>query len=82
MDNRRVLIPLPDVAARTALVRHLLRNQKTSVTDGELCRFIEGHTEGYSGSDLTALCKDAAMAPLRELGPHIAGVQEAEVPSH
>lgn len=28
--------------------------------------------QGYSGSDLTLLCREAAIAPLRELGARIA----------
>jgi spastin len=32
-------------------------------------------TEGYSASDITALCREAALGPIRELGPAIASVK-------
>lgn len=35
---------------------------------------------GYSGSDLQALCEEAAMVPIRELGPkHILTIKPNQV---
>ena len=77
--TRRILIPLPDAAARQALVAHLLSGQACAFTAKELHGFLIACTEGYSGADLAALCKDAALAPLRELGTRIQDVPAASV---
>jgi len=36
-------------------------------------------TEGFSGSDITALAKDAAMGPLRKLGDRLLSVPIDEI---
>lgn len=76
--TKRVYVPLPDPAGRASVLQHLLRGQATKLTQPELSRVVRA-TEGYSASDLAALCKEAAMVPVRELGARIAVVQANQV---
>ncbi|KAF1946735.1 AAA-domain-containing protein [Clathrospora elynae] len=64
---RRQYIPLPEDWVRKQQVKTLLSHQKHELNDGDLDRLVK-LTEGFSGSDITALAKDAAMGPLRSLG--------------
>ncbi|RLN69301.1 hypothetical protein BBJ28_00004020 [Nothophytophthora sp. Chile5] len=66
------------IYAREGLIRHLLRSQKFSLSTREMKHIVKA-TEGYSGSDLKAVCKDAALGPIRELGAKIADVTAEEV---
>ncbi|EFJ46695.1 hypothetical protein VOLCADRAFT_62257, partial [Volvox carteri f. nagariensis] len=66
--TKRIYIPLPDAEGRRAVLTHLLKGQRVSLTDRDVVGLVRS-TEGYSASDLAALCKEAAMAPLRELAP-------------
>ncbi|CAF1679488.1 unnamed protein product, partial [Adineta ricciae] len=63
---RRIYIQLPDRSTRIQLLKHLLLKQEHDLTGKDFER-IANETDGYSGSDLTALAKDAAMGPVREL---------------
>ncbi|KPI34936.1 putative AAA domain-containing protein [Cyphellophora attinorum] len=64
---RRQYIPLPEHETREKQLRTLLGYQKHDLDDEDIQRLVEA-TDGYSGSDITALAKDAAMGPLRNLG--------------
>lgn len=61
---KRVYVTLPDVDTRAELLKKLLAKQGCSLQPAELKRLAK-LTEGYSGSDLTALAKDAALGPIR-----------------
>uniref|UniRef100_A0A2M4CQT9 Spastin n=1 Tax=Anopheles darlingi TaxID=43151 RepID=A0A2M4CQT9_ANODA len=63
---KRVYVTLPDLDTRELLLRRLLQKQGSPLGDGDLRR-LALLTEGYSGSDLTALARDAALEPIREL---------------
>ncbi|CAF0779614.1 unnamed protein product [Rotaria sp. Silwood1] len=62
----RIYIHLPDSRTRRHLLQHLLSKQEHSLTASDF-EWIASETHNYSGSDLTALAKDAAMGPVREL---------------
>ncbi|KAI9842221.1 MAG: hypothetical protein M1838_003233 [Thelocarpon superellum] len=64
---RRQYIPLPEGPVRGTQLRTLLGHQKHNLDEEDLQRLIR-LTDGFSGSDITALAKDAAMGPLRSLG--------------
>ncbi|XP_044263474.1 spastin isoform X1 [Tribolium madens] len=65
---KRVYVTLPDLETRIRLFKMLLAKQGCTLTQQELKR-LATLTEGYSASDLTALAKDAALGPIRELQP-------------
>ncbi|XP_038709654.1 spastin isoform X2 [Tripterygium wilfordii] len=75
---KRIYVPLPDENIRRLLLKHKLKGQSSSLSDGDLERLARD-TEGYSGSDLKALCEEAAMMPIRELGANVLTVQANQV---
>ncbi|KAM7505957.1 hypothetical protein LguiB_004861 [Lonicera macranthoides] len=62
--EKRILVPLPEPEARRAMFEELL----PSPTDEKLpYEILVDRTEGYSGSDIRLVCKEAAMQPLRRV---------------
>ncbi|KAI0154068.1 P-loop containing nucleoside triphosphate hydrolase protein [Pestalotiopsis sp. NC0098] len=64
---RRQYIPLPEPETRATQLSTLLGQQNHSLTADDMAELVL-LTDGFSGSDITALAKDAAMGPLRSLG--------------
>ncbi|XP_066940069.1 spastin isoform X2 [Macrobrachium rosenbergii] len=66
--SKRVYVSLPDKDTRALLLSKLVSKQKSELSSKEM-EILASLTDGYSGSDLTSLAKDAALAPIRELKP-------------
>ncbi|KAK1442263.1 AAA domain-containing protein [Babesia gibsoni] len=63
--ERRIYIPLPDLTARKVLLNICLKDCNNELSDADL-EEIARLTEGYSGSDLNVMVRDARMQPLRQ----------------
>ncbi|XP_063231030.1 spastin isoform X4 [Bacillus rossius redtenbacheri] len=66
--SKRIYVTLPDQTTRVLLLSRLLGKHHSPLSGDELQRLAR-LTDGYSGSDLTSLAKDAALGPIRELNP-------------
>ncbi|XP_052139582.1 ATPase family AAA domain-containing protein FIGL1 isoform X2 [Oryza glaberrima] len=64
--TKRLYIPLPSPEARAWIIRNLLEKDGLFKLSEEETNIVCKLTEGYSGSDMKNLVKDASMGPLRE----------------
>ncbi|ODN05105.1 Fidgetin-like protein 1 [Orchesella cincta] len=64
---KRIYIPLPDLEGRKQLVKNLLREYSSKLTENDFDS-IAKMTDGYSGADMNSLCKEAAYGPIRDVG--------------
>ena len=65
--QKRLMIPLPDDSARMQMLVAGLKSLAHTLTDAEL-HAVVSDTDGYSGSDMSGLCREAAMEPMRDDG--------------
>ncbi|CDJ26359.1 hypothetical protein CFC21_041989 [Triticum aestivum] len=72
--EKRILVPLPEAEARHAMFEEFLPS--TPDTMKIPYDVLVENTEGYSGSDIRLVCKEAAMQPLRRLMAVLEGRQE------
>ncbi|XP_014055255.1 fidgetin-like protein 1 isoform X1 [Salmo salar] len=63
---KRLYIPLPEAAARRQIVSNLMACEKSQLEEEELENVVTG-TEGFSGADMTGLCREAALGPIRSI---------------
>ncbi|XP_076064208.1 katanin p60 ATPase-containing subunit A-like 2 [Oratosquilla oratoria] len=72
--EKRILVPLPSVAARESMFKHHLPEVLHDLQEAghEVHTHLEYHqlasiSDGYSGSDIKVVCKEAAMTCLRKV---------------
>ena len=63
--EKRIYIPLPDIHARAAQFKIRLGKTPHNLAEEDFLDLAQG-TEGYSGSDITVVVKEAMMMPVRK----------------
>ncbi|XP_010774242.1 fidgetin-like protein 1 [Notothenia coriiceps] len=63
---KRLYIPLPEGTARRQIITNLMTQEKNQLGEPELDSVVAA-TEGFSGADMTQLCREAALGPIRSI---------------
>uniref|UniRef100_A0A7S4L489 AAA+ ATPase domain-containing protein n=1 Tax=Paramoeba aestuarina TaxID=180227 RepID=A0A7S4L489_9EUKA len=75
---KKILVPLPATETRLKILRNLFSDKNERIQNAQRTgvkirmsesewRSLAEKTEGYSSSDLSSLCKEIALVPIREL---------------
>jgi vacuolar protein-sorting-associated protein 4 len=62
--EKRIYIPLPDMHARVAQFKIRLGKTPNNLSEDDFIELAKA-TDGYSGSDITVVVKEAMMMPVR-----------------
>ncbi len=76
--DREIEIGIPDKQARLEILQIHTRGMPLQGVD---LKKIAEITHGFSGADLAALCKEAAMKALRRVLPEIEKLEEGKIPA-
>ncbi|KMQ92084.1 fidgetin-like protein 1-like protein [Lasius niger] len=63
---KRLYVPLPELKAREQIINNLLTSVRHNLDEADIVRIAE-KSAGYSGADMTNLCKEASMEPIRSI---------------
>jgi vacuolar protein-sorting-associated protein 4 len=63
--ERRIYIPLPDLHARATMFKIRLGKTPHNLTEEDFMG-LGSQADGYSGSDITIVVKEAMMMPVRK----------------
>lgn len=63
---KRIYVALPEFCSRRQMIQQLLSDYPNEIAEEELDEIARA-TEGYSGSDMFNLCREATLEPLREI---------------
>uniref|UniRef100_A0A8C3R664 Fidgetin-like protein 1 n=1 Tax=Cyanoderma ruficeps TaxID=181631 RepID=A0A8C3R664_9PASS len=63
---KRLYIPLPEASARKQIVTRLMAKEHCSLNEEEI-QLIVQRSDGFSGADMTQLCREASLGPIRSL---------------
>ncbi|NXE54365.1 FIGL1 protein, partial [Casuarius casuarius] len=63
---KRLYIPLPEASARKQIVTRLMSKEHCCLNEEEI-ELIVKKSNGFSGADMTQLCREASLGPIRSL---------------
>ncbi|NXI55161.1 FIGL1 protein, partial [Chloroceryle aenea] len=63
---KRLYIPLPEASARKQIVTRLMSKEHCLLSEEEI-ELIVKKSNGFSGADMTQLCREASLGPIRSL---------------